>query len=104
MKFRKGDEIIVTAGKDKGKKGKVEKVFPKKFTLLIPNINVYKKFKRSQKEDRTNPGGVIEFSRPLPVANVALICPHCHKQTRIGYTVNKNQKTRFCKKCKGVLE
>lgn len=99
MKFKVGDEVIVTTGKDKGKKGKIEKVFPRLHQVLIPNINVYKKFRRTQ-TNRTNPGGVIEFNRPLAVANIATICPNCGKPTKIGWKIVNDQKSRFCKKCK----
>lgn len=102
MKFRKGDEILVTAGKDKGRKGKIEKIFPKRGRVLIANVNVYKKhIKKTSRE----PGTVVEISRPLPVANIALVCPVCQKQTRIAYRVEKdNQKTRICAKCKRQID
>lgn len=102
MKFKVGDEAIVTAGKDKGKRGKVEKVFPETASVLIPNINVYKKFRRAQ-AGRTSQGGLIEFNRSLAVANVALLCPHCGRPTRIGQKVTNERKLRFCKKCKKEL-
>lgn len=98
MKLQKGDEVVITAGKDKGKRGKVEKVFPKKDRVLVPNVNVYKKTRRGFRGEK---GGIFEFSRPLPSANIALVCPQCGKPTRVAYRVDKRgEKTRICAKCK----
>ena len=83
MKFKKGDQIVVTAGKDIGKKGKIEKVFPKTDKVLIPGINIYKKHVKPQGEGK--PGGIIDIVKPLPVSNIALLCPKCGSATRIGF-------------------
>ena len=101
MKLRKGDEVIITSGKDKGKKGKIEKIFPKESKVLLPGLNVYKK--HLKKRDEKNPGGIVDFSRPLPFANVALICPKCNRQTRIGFKIEGEEKLRVCKKCSSIL-
>lgn len=101
MKLKKGDSIIVLKGKDKGRKGKVDKIFPKTGKVFIPGINVYKKHARKQSERK--PGGIIEIVKPLPVANVALVCPKCKKPTRIGYQVSKGSKTRICRKCQALI-
>lgn len=97
MKLRKGDPVMVVAGKDKGRKGKVEKVFPKEDRVLVPGVNMYKR--HMKKRDEQNPGGIIDFSRPLPVANVALICPKCNQLTRVGFHGTGKEKVRICKKC-----
>lgn len=88
---------MVTAGKDKGKKGKIEKVFPGDARVSVHGMNVFKR--HMKKRDEKNPGGIIERFRPLPVANVALICPSCGKVTRAGYLITKNDKVRICRKC-----
>jgi large subunit ribosomal protein L24 len=99
MKIKKNDKILVTAGKDKGKTGKVEKVFHKTSKVLVEGINLYKKHLKKRGEDK--PGGIVERNRPLTVANVALICPKCQKPTRVGYKFDKsNKKYRICKKCR----
>jgi large subunit ribosomal protein L24 len=97
MKIKKGDQIIVTVGKDKGRKGKVDAVNPEKNTVTVPEVNVYKRHQK--KRDEKRPGGIVEFARPLPMGKVALICPKCNKQTRVGYLVTKGEKERICKKC-----
>ncbi|KKW11213.1 MAG: 50S ribosomal protein L24 [Candidatus Gottesmanbacteria bacterium GW2011_GWB1_49_7] len=108
MKLKKGDQIIVTIGKDKGKKGNVERVFPKTQSVLVPGINVFKKHKK--KRDEKNPGGIVEIVKPLNVAKVALVCPKCGKQTRVGYQIVKSLpagrqgvKERICKKCEQTI-
>lgn len=97
MKFKKGDEVIVTLGKDKGKKGKIEKIFPKKNMVLVSGVNMYKKHRKNQGQDK--PGGIIDIIKPLDVAKIQMLCPKCKKQTRIGIKVEAKQKIRICRKC-----
>jgi large subunit ribosomal protein L24 len=97
MKIKKGDKVIVIAGKDKGRQGKVEKVYPKSEKVLIPEINVYKR--HIKKNEQMPQGGIVALPRPLSVAKVMLICPVCKKPTRVGYRIEKNKKFRVCKKC-----
>lgn len=97
MKFKKGDNVLVTAGKDKGKKGKIDKVFPKDFLVSVHGINAFKR--HMKKRDEKNPGGIIERFRPLTTANIAFLCPSCGKPTRIGFLLTKNEKVRVCRKC-----
>ncbi|MBM3283358.1 50S ribosomal protein L24 [Candidatus Gottesmanbacteria bacterium] len=101
MKLKKGDEVIITGGKDRGKKGKIEKIFPERNSVLLPGLNIFKK--HIKKRDEKNPGGIIDFSRPLPVANVAFLCPKCNRATRIGYKIEGKEKLRTCRKCGSVL-
>ena len=102
MKLKKGDKVIITAGKDRGRKGKIEKIFPKTNRVLIPGINVYKKHARKQSEKK--PGGIIEIVKPLPAANVALYCSKCKKPTRAGYQLDQSgNKTRICRKCQALI-
>lgn len=101
MKFKKGDEIIITAGKDRGKRGKIEAVFPQDQKVLVPGLNIFKR--HVKRKDEKNPGGILDMPRSLSVAKVALICPRCHQLTRIGYQGQDKSKERFCRKCKQVL-
>lgn len=103
MKLKKGDKVKVTVGKDRGRKGVVEKVFPKEDKVLVARLNIYKKHVKPQGEGK--PGGIIEISRPLSVAKVALVCPKCKQQTRIGFRLEKGKaKSRICKKCKQTID
>ncbi len=101
MKLRKNDEIIVTRGKEKGKTGKVETVMPADSKVLIPGLNEYKRHTKGRGQGQKSE--IVTFSRPLNVANVALVCPNCKKQTRIGFRMEKDQKVRFCKKCEKTI-
>src|SRR5687768_16738385 len=97
MKFKKGDEVKITGGKDKGKTGKIEKVFPKLERVTVAGINMYKKHIKAR--DPRKPAGIIDIIRPLPVGRIALVCPKCKKQTRIGISMVDGKKIRICRKC-----
>jgi large subunit ribosomal protein L24 len=101
MKLKKGDNIIVTIGKDKGRKGKVEAVFPETETVLIAGVNLYKR--HLKRRDDKHPGGIIEKPRPLSVAKVAIVCGKCGKATRVGYVGTAKEKYRICRKCEAKL-
>ncbi len=93
---------MVTAGKDKGKSGKIERIFPAEARVLVPNMNQYKKHRKPQGEGR--PGEILTLSRPLPVGNVALICPRCKQPTRIGWRWDQTKKVRVCRKCEADID
>ncbi len=96
-KLRVGDEIIVTAGKDKGKKGKIVKIYPKTSKVLVEGVNMYKKHvKGSQQEGQK--GGIYDVPRPLHYSKVSLMDPKSGKATRVGYKIVKGKKTRIAKK------
>lgn len=101
MKIKKGDEIKVVAGKDKGKTGKVEKVLTKEDKVLIPGVNEYKKHLKGNAYGQRSE--VITIAKPLPIANVMFVCPKCHETARIGYGVEGDKKVRICKKCKSSV-
>lgn len=101
MKFKKGDLIKITSGKDKGRQGKIERIYPKKNTVLIPEINIYKKHIKGVGEQK---GGIYDIPRALSVAKIALICPKCKKVTRIGFKLVGQQKVRICKKCRKEID
>lgn len=101
MKFKKGDQIIVTAGKDKGKRGKIEKMFPQEQKMLISGVNMYKRHMKARSQSQ--PASIIDIVKPLPVANIALICPRCSLPTRVGWTIEGQEKKRICKKCKAEI-
>ena len=101
MKFRKGDEVKITSGKDKGKTGKIEKVFPGLDMVLVPGINTYKRHLKQR--DPRRPAGIIDIVKPLHVGAVALVCPKCNQPTRIGFVFENGKKARVCKKCESRL-
>lgn len=97
MKLKKGDKVKVMAGKDRGKEGTIDKVFPNGNKVSVGGVNIYKRHSRPQSEGQK--GGIIELSRPLAVSVVALICPKCKQPTRIGYRLTGKTKVRVCRKC-----
>lgn len=97
MKLKKGDTVIVTTGKDKGRKGKVEKTFPKNGMVVVPGINVFKR--HMKKRDEKRPSAIIDITKPMGVSKLALVCPKCNQPTRVGYLVVKEEKERMCRKC-----
>jgi large subunit ribosomal protein L24 len=97
MKLKKGDEIKVTTGKDAGKTGKIQKVFTKEKKVLIEGINQFKRHVKARMPGQKSE--IISITKPVPAANVALICPKCKQPTRVAYKLLKEGKVRVCAKC-----
>lgn len=102
MKIKTGDEVVVLLGKDKGKKGNIERVFPHLKKVLVSGVNIYKRHKKPQ--GRTLQGGIIDITKPISTSNVALVCPKCKLPTKVGYKSEGEAKKRICKKCKQVVD
>lgn len=101
MKFKKGDNVIITIGKDKGQTGQIERVIAKENKVIVLGVNIYKKHVKGQGD---NKGGIYEIPRPLMMGKFALVCPKCKKETRIGYKFAGKDKVRICKKCKKEID
>lgn len=101
MKIRKGDNVTVLKGRDNGKTGTVERVLPKVGKVYVSGVNMSKRHVRRMGEYE---GGVIDIVKPLPVENVALVCPACKKPTRIGYKIEGATKVRICRKCQKEIK
>lgn len=97
MKLRKGDNIIVIAGTDQGKKGTITKVIAKNNRIVVEGINKHKKNMRPNKKHPH--GGIIEIFTPFNASNAMLICSNCQKPTRVSYKITAENKIRICKKC-----
>jgi large subunit ribosomal protein L24 len=96
FKVKKGDEVIVIAGKEKGKKGKIVKVITTDSRVVVGGVNMIKKH---TKPSRTGAGGIVEMEASLHVSNVALVDPKSGKATRAGYKISADGvKTRIAKK------
>ena len=101
MKIKKGDQVIVITGRDKGKTGEVTKAMPKESKVLISGVNLVK---RHTKPTQENAGGIISKEAPIHVSNVALIDPKSGKATRVGIKVEKDgSKVRVAKKSGEVI-
>lgn len=98
MKVRRDDRVVIIAGKDRGKKGRVLSAQPEKDRIVVEGVNMVKKAKRpTQREPQ---GGFAEQESSLSVSNVMLVCPSCSAATRVGYRFESDgSKVRVCKKC-----
>lgn len=97
MKIKKGDQVLIINGKDKGKKGKVLEAFPGEGKVVVEGVNIAKKHHRPKQQGEK--GQMIEMPKPIDVSNVKLVCPKCDQPTRVGYRVSGEAKERTCKKC-----
>jgi large subunit ribosomal protein L24 len=107
LNIKKGDTVVIIAGKDRDKEGTVSRVLPQLNKVIVEGLNVVKKHVRPQ--GQTRQGGIIEKAMPLHVSNVMLKCPECDKQTRVGHerrVIGDDQKlrsVRICKQCHKVV-
>ena len=97
MKIKKGDQILVISGKDRGRKNKIIRVFPKEGKVIVEGINLRKKHVKPKKSGEK--GQIVETPAPLNVSDLKLICSKCGKPTRVGYKMEGKRKYRICKKC-----
>jgi len=103
MKIRKNDTVLVIAGKDRGKTGKVRFVYPRESRLLVEGANMIKKSARARGQARQ--AGIIEREAPLNASNVMLLCSKCNKPARLGTrTLEDGKRVRFCKSCHEVVD
>jgi large subunit ribosomal protein L24 len=100
MKIHKGDEVVVIAGKDIGKRGEVTRVLRDRDKVIVTSSQLINVAKKHQKQTRaTMQGGIIDKEMPIHISNVALVCSSCGP-TRIGYRFDSDgEKVRVCKKC-----
>jgi large subunit ribosomal protein L24 len=102
FKIRRDDTIQVIRGDDRGKKGKVLRIFPEEKRAIVEGINLVKKHKRKTQQDQQ--GGVVSIEAPIDISNLALFCKHCNRPARIGFMVSGDGlKSRVCRKCKEVI-
>lgn len=101
MKFKKGDTVKITTGKDAGKTGKVIHVDSKAGKIVVEGANIFKKHAKPRTQNEK--GQIVNVPRPLNASNALIVCPSCHKTTRIGTRIEGAKKERICKKCKANL-
>jgi len=101
--IKKEDTVLVIAGKEKGKKGRVLSVMPSEDRLIIEGVNIIKRHMKPSRKYAQ--GGIIEKEAPLHISNVMLLCPKCNKATRIANVIlESGKKVRACKKCGEVID
>lgn len=102
-KIRKNDTVVVMSGKDRGKQGKVDRVFPEEGRVVVEGVNIIKRHSRPR--SATQQGGIIEREAPISASNVSFLCNNCGKPTRIGFKLlESGAKVRVCKKCGEVVD
>ncbi|HPC47321.1 MAG TPA: 50S ribosomal protein L24 [Deltaproteobacteria bacterium] len=101
-KIRKGDTVVVLAGKNKGQQGQVIRVIAKKNRLVVERVNMIKRHTRPSQKTQ---GGIVEKEAGIHVSNVAVVCPKCKKGVRVGFRLHEDgTKVRFCRSCSEELD
>ena len=102
LKVKKGDKVVVTTGRDKGRQGEIIKVLPKENRVIVDGVNVVK---RHTRPSQTQAGGIVEKSASIHISNVAILDPKDSKPTRVGYrTLEDGRKVRFAKSSGEVID
>jgi large subunit ribosomal protein L24 len=103
LKIKKGDQVVVLTGKDKGRQGKVIMTSPQDKTVIVDSINMVTKHQRPKRTTRATPNaqtGRITKPAPLAIGKVMLVCPRCGKPSRVGHGIGEGgHHVRTCKKC-----
>lgn len=102
MKIKKSDNVKILTGKDKGKTGLVERVYPDEKKVVVKGIALAKKHLKPK--GRKTTGGIIDINLKIDISNVNIVCPNCGKTTKVGFKVENKQKLRICRKCNQSLE
>ncbi len=103
MKIKRNDTVVIIAGKDKGKSGKVRRTFPKEDKVVVEGLNMIKRHSRARRAARQ--AGIIELEAPIHLSNVMLLCDKCGRPTRVGFRfLADGKKTRICKACQEVID
>ncbi len=103
MKIRKGDEVVVITGKDRGRKGKVRQALPRENRVEVEGINMIKRHMKPRGQAKK--AGIIEREAAINLDNIMLICPKCHMPARVGFQfLDDGRKIRVCKKCLEAID
>ena len=103
MKVRRNDTVVIIAGKDKGKKGKVRHAFPREDKVIVEGVNMIKRHSRARGVARQ--AGIIELEAPIHISNIAIVCNKCGESTRVGFRfLADGKKVRICHTCNEVID
>ena len=101
-RIKKGDTVVILAGKERGKQGKVLHVMPAQSRVVVEKLNL---IKRHTKPGRESKGGIIEKEAAIPLAKVMVVCPHCAKPARLGIALLEGgRRLRRCKRCEEIVD
>ncbi|MEX2599148.1 MAG: 50S ribosomal protein L24 [Dehalococcoidia bacterium] len=101
-RLKRDDEVMVIRGRDKGKRGKVQRIFSDKGTALVEGVNIVKRHQRAT--GQTRQAGIISKEMPIDTSKLMPVCPSCSKPTRVGVkVVDDGSRARVCKRCEGML-
>ena len=104
LAVKKNDQVVVVAGRDRGKRGRVLSVQPDKGRVVVEGVNFIKRHTRPNPQKNVK-GGIVEREAGLSASNVQLVCPECGRPTRVGRQVlDDGRRVRYCVKCKGVVD
>jgi large subunit ribosomal protein L24 len=108
LKIRKGDQVMILAGKDKGRQGKVIQTIPKEQAVIVDGINMVTRHQRPRQATRATPStqtGRIQKPAPLAIGKVMLVCPRCGKASRVGHAIGDDGRhVRTCKRCGELID
>ena len=100
MNLKKGDNVQVVSGKDKGQSGSILHILADKDRVVVKDVNVFKKRQRPKKQGQK--GETVNIARSIAASNVMLVCKNCKKPSRVGYRKDGDAKVRYCKRCEAT--
>ncbi len=101
--LRRNDNVVVTTGKDRGKRGRILRVLVAKNRMVVEGVNMIKRHTKPNPQ-RNIKGGILEREAAVHASNLQLVCPECGKATRVGHRIDGDRKVRTCRKCDGVVD
>lgn len=105
IRIRRGDTVEVIRGRDKGSRGEVLRVLPKRGRLVVQGVNLRKKHQRQiEAGGRTMSPGIIQFEAPVDISNVMFVCPSCNEKSRLAVQREDGARKRFCKNCEKQVD
>jgi large subunit ribosomal protein L24 len=104
LKIKIGDTVEIISGREKGTRGEVLRLLPRKRRVVVRGVNMRKKHQRQiQAAGRTMSPGIIQFEAPIHISNVMVVCPKCDEPVRVGYQVDGKKRQRICRNCDAVV-
>lgn len=102
--IKKNDPVIVIAGKNRGRKGRVLRILSSRDGVVVEGVNLIKRHTRPNPQKSVK-GGIVEKEAPVHVSNLMVVCPQCDKPARVGYRrLDNGRKVRICRKCDGEID